>query len=376
MKKEKFIREFPSSYQVRIKYEDDTGQRKEYSKSFKFKDYKSKTECLKKACKHRDEMLYRLETNGFVKNNNITLAEVYTESKELFPLTYETNRKHDYIFKPILEQYGSRPIKSLTAKEITLTLNATTSKSQDMINRLFSIWKSVYKCALISDYVIQDPTVKVIVPKSEKICTPKSVVMECSLDDVLNALKNYGNSEATSHDCTIISYALIIMSYLGLRPAECYALEKSDFDMINKTVTISKSVGSTHTEELTIRKTKTLSSIRTLPIPDSLMPTIKELFEFQNNDQLFTFSDGTLVYSTKANTIIRNACNRAGIRFNPYMLRHAFSTNLIQSGVDIRTVMELMGHTSSHMTIDYARSSDELKREAISKVGDKTGDKK
>ena len=33
--------------------------------------------------------------------------------------------------------------------------------------------------------------------------------------------------------------------------------------------------------------------------------------------------------------------------------------------VDIRTAMELMGHTAKSMTLDYARSNEKLKREAL-----------
>lgn len=366
--KEKYIRERESSYQVAIKYEDISGTRHEYNKSFKFKDYKSKHECLKAACKHRDETLYRLQFAPLQFQKDKTLSEVYQESKELFPHTIETDRKHDSIFKPVLECFGNRTIKSLTAKEIARTLNDSIGKSQDQINRLFSIWKYVYKCALISDYVVQDPTVKVIVPKSEKIITPKSVVMECTLENVLNALADYGYSESTIYDCKLLSYAMIIMACLGVRPAECYALTRSDFDLDNKTVSINKSVGSTHTEKNTIRKTKTHSSIRSIPLPDELIPFIEELFSFTDNDQLFTFFDGKLVYSQKAASLIKCACDKAGIRFNSYMLRHAFSTNMLQQGVDIRTIMELMGHTSSSMSLEYARSNNDLKKDAINSI--------
>ena len=50
------------------------------------------------------------------------------------------------------------------------------------------------------------------------------------------------------------------------------------------------------------------------------------------------------------------------------MLRHAFSTKLITSNTDIRTVQELMGHKNMAMTVDYARSSDELKRNAVNTI--------
>ena len=48
-----------------------------------------------------------------------------------------------------------------------------------------------------------------------------------------------------------------------------------------------------------------------------------------------------------------------------YQLRHQFSTDLLRSDVDPRTVQELMGHEHFTMSIDYARSDDAAKRDAI-----------
>jgi site-specific recombinase XerD len=52
-------------------------------------------------------------------------------------------------------------------------------------------------------------------------------------------------------------------------------------------------------------------------------------------------------------------------RIHPHVIRHTFTTTLLEKGVDLKTAQTLMGHSDIRTTERYLHSTDDRKVEAI-----------
>lgn len=120
-------------------------------------------------------------------------------------------------------------------------------------------------------------------------------------------------------------------------------------------------------EAMTIRTVGKGGKVRTLP----LHPMIAELtLTMPRDDWWFPARRGAAGHIRPAavTNLITRAKKRAGITdptLTPHSLRHAFGTDLVDEGVDIRVVKELMMHESLSTTQIYTGVSARRKRDGI-----------
>ena len=145
---------------------------------------------------------------------------------------------------------------------------------------------------------------------------------------------------------------LLSMNY-GLRRGETLKLRWSSVDFDRRMLTIEG------------RNAKSRQT-RHMPLNDEAMSVLHRWRE-QSGGKGYVF-DITTGFRTSWPKLLR----RAGItRFRWHDLRHHFASRLVQRGVPLNTVRDLLGHSTVQMSLRYAHLAPDQRREAVAKLNEK-----
>ena len=141
--------------------------------------------------------------------------------------------------------------------------------------------------------------------------------------------------------------AILMLIYSGgLRVGEVVRLKPEDIDADRKLIHIRASKG--------MKDRYTLLS-------DVALQTLREYWKKEKSKKwLFpSWNKEKHITARTVQKIFQKACKKAGIKKNVsvHSLRHSFATHLLESGIDIRYIQELLGHKSSKTTEIYTHVS-------------------
>ena len=204
--------------------------------------------------------------------------------------------------------------------------------------------------------------------KSEFLVIPKGKPKEKELigKDEQLILNRYLTANPTASNIGIL-----LSAATGIRIGELCALKWSDIDLKKRSLTVRntvqriKNIGGNTRTKLIVTSPKSNSSAREIPLPDFIIPLLSDL-KANGEYYLLSGTRGIVEPRTMQYRFERILSDLKLSKVSFHSLRHRFATNCIELGFDVKTLSEILGHSSVEITLNrYVHSSMERKAQCM-----------
>lgn len=283
----------------------------------------------------------------------------------------------------ILPYLEAVPLKKVTAIQIQLIMATLSGKSKSLNKQVIQTIRGVFDAAVDNNLLLKSP-----VPNSLRVggipAKEKMALTQEQSQRLLDAVKG-----------TRAYLFCLIALQTGMRRGEVCGLMWSDIDFKKQIIhvrhnAILKDGATTVSENL-----KTAAAARDIPVPPLLFSALQEARRSTNSIYVVPGVNGapmtkssfkrmmeiiesrTAASAEELGTTIRNTKIVRTIDFpvTAHQLRHTYITRLFESGLDIKEIQYLAGHTTVEMTLRvYAHYQRESRHaETAKKVSDAFG---
>jgi len=152
--------------------------------------------------------------------------------------------------------------------------------------------------------------------------------------------------------------ALMLLYSSGLRLHECLTLKPMHIESDRMKVRVEQGKGKK--DRYTVLSRRTLDTLR------------EYCREYKPRNWLFEGWEGKHYSARSLALIVAKACIKARIdkKVSPHTLRHSFATHLMESGVPLPVIQQLLGHSSIKTTMIYLHVSEPAVNRARSPLDD------
>ncbi len=205
---------------------------------------------------------------------------------------------------------------------------------------------------------------------------PMPAITGCSLQKRPSAIEIMNRTEQSRliqflySDMDISKAGIYLCLFTGLRLGEICSLKWADIDQekgllhVNRTVQRIESKAGPAKTTLLETPPKSVFSKREIPISDTLLSL---LTKFRQEEQEYVLkSSKPMEPRTYQNHFKKYLKQIDAPNYNFHILRHTFATNCIDSGMDVKSLSEILGHSNVQITLNkYVHPSMDTKRKYI-----------
>ena len=269
----------------------------------------------------------------------------------------------DLIFAPI----NDKRLSQVQPDDIALCFSSLSGYATDTINRAVTLMRGIFDSAVENGYMVRNParSKALRLPKgtrkSHRSITPEERQLILTTEHAMRP-------------------AIMLMLYAGLRPGEAYAIDtRTDIDFNNNLIHVTKALG-LYGKESTLTEGKTKNAIRDVPMLPILADALKDinglvLASRRNPDQYINSGERAEYIRSYRYALEKNLNGREHkpkdkgwqkVTFSPYDMRHSFCTMCRDAGIDMKVLIEWMGHADAGMIMRiYDHVTDERRKIAF-----------
>lgn len=275
------------------------------------------------------------------------------------------------IEKHLKPSLGNKRLSQLAPKDIQRFYDDLAAKrrldgkgglSSGTIRGIHGILHKALGAAQEANLIAQNPIEKANPPKAS--APSKNIFNEEQLERFMAEIKK----DEIWHDFLYTELTT------GLRRGEICGLKWEDFDEASGTLKVSRTLHKGKGGRLVVGDTKTYAGTRKIVLPPSTAALLSERKRTALTQWIFPnllkpeqpTNPGSAYRRMK---VLLKQAGLPNIRFHD--LRHTFATHALASGVDIKTLSGILGHTRAAFTLDtYTHTTGDMQKRASEIVGD------
>lgn len=302
-----------------------------------------------------------------------------------------TQRSNEYHIKRFGKYLAKIPVKNITKKTYQNVIDQMRDEGY-AINTIYSahaVAKKIFKQAVVWDVIKNSPADMVVLPKE------KLTIEDLERDEI--AEKYLERSELKLFLEVVKEKGLptddiifVMLAFTGMRVGELCALKWSDVDFESKEFSITKTLFNVNSnkEEYELLTPKTKQSARKITFDDSMAAMLKKhriiqkeqmmahRHQWHEGDFVITREDGYPMsprfvhYRLKRLESFMVKDYDFKKKLHPHIFRHTHTSILTEEGVDLRVIMQRLGHTDAKTTLSiYTHITNKSKTVAANKLG-------
>lgn len=328
-----------------------------------YHDVKEKLEAAKKEYEKKKLPVPKAGTVADVGKQ--WLAEVEVSLKESSVRKYE-----DILRCYILPEFGAEELTEITDQKIIQFVNSLLAnggvKQQGLatttVAEVLSTMNSIRVYAMRREYRVAFSTECVALKRAQGDIRVFSLEEEQQLLGYLR------------ENMDLQSLGILICLFTGIRVGELCALKWDDINLSEKKMRVCRTMQRVRVNaseggrtEVKILEPKSACSIRTIPLPETIMDLMEEFHT--PGTYLLTSHVSRYVEPRTMQNRFKRTLSACGIEdANFHATRHTFATRCVELGFDVKSLSEILGHASVTITMNrYVHPTMALKTENMNR---------